>query len=194
MEILPDSQDSLRRALDVLMDFVVLMGPEDTSRIVEASPSTELFVPFRVALQKEWGGSREWLGKLRRLPRTYGTISRREDVRVGVEYQSATDLPWHAKVWQSVVDSHPEITSILAYRSRLLLQSVRSSRIGATANPSGRVGCTYVPGMVKRFGRRGSSTNGWICLFWPSILATKASVLIPKRMNRCLLFHILADC
>ena len=55
LQILPDSQDSLRRALDVLMDFAVLMGPEDTSRLVEASPSSELFMPFRVALQKEMG-------------------------------------------------------------------------------------------------------------------------------------------
>ena len=55
LEILPDSQDSLRRALDVLMDFAVLTGPEDTIRLVEASTSAERFVPFRVALQKEMG-------------------------------------------------------------------------------------------------------------------------------------------
>ena len=59
-----------------MMDFAVLMGPENTMRLVEASPSTEFFVPFRVALQKE-------MGKEPRVAREVEEVA--EDIRHDIE-------------------------------------------------------------------------------------------------------------
>ena len=55
LALLPDFGDLLGAAIDVLIDFTILQGPQHAKKIIQASPSIEQFVPFTIAIDKELG-------------------------------------------------------------------------------------------------------------------------------------------
>ena len=55
LALLPDFDYLLGAAIDVLIDFTVLQGPQHVKKIIQASPSVEQLVPFTIAIDKELG-------------------------------------------------------------------------------------------------------------------------------------------
>ena len=55
LALLPDFDYFLGAAIDVLIDFTVLQGPQHAKKIIQASPSVEQLVPFTIAIDKELG-------------------------------------------------------------------------------------------------------------------------------------------
>lgn len=55
LTLLPDFDYLLGLAIDVLIDFTVLQGPQRAKKIIQASPSVEQLVPFTIAIDKELG-------------------------------------------------------------------------------------------------------------------------------------------
>ena len=55
LALLPDFDYLLGMAIDVLIDFTVLQGPQHAKKIIQASPSVEQLVPFTIAIDKELG-------------------------------------------------------------------------------------------------------------------------------------------
>ena len=55
LALLPDFDFLLGMALDVLMDFTVLQGPQQAKQIIQASPSVEQLIPLTIAIDKDLG-------------------------------------------------------------------------------------------------------------------------------------------
>ena len=55
LALLPNFDYLLGAAIDVLIDFTVLQGPQHAQKIIQASPSVEQLVPFTIAIDKELG-------------------------------------------------------------------------------------------------------------------------------------------